>query len=288
MTQFTISPPPHRRSKVSVKSLMYGRIVALLIVGAASLTLFGALAIVNILAAILGAVGIEFVIQTVLKQKLTIADGNAAYLGLLLALICPPSLPAWMIFVGGAFAVGVGKHAFGGLGSYIFHPTLAAWVFLNLAWTQDMLPGSVPIASGFSDLLYENGAGFLTDVSPILIILTGLVLIARKYIEWRIPLSYFLTTVVLGLVLGDPLSYIVQGTFLLGVFFIATETATSPVTKNGRIVYGILCGLLTVLYGYFSGNYVWGTLYAILLSNAVGPFIEMKTLPKPLGGVVNE
>jgi H+/Na+-translocating ferredoxin:NAD+ oxidoreductase subunit D len=120
------------------------------------------------------------------------------------------------------------------------------------------------------------------------VLLAGVILILVKYIEWRIPLSYLLTTVILALVLGDPLAYVVSGTFLLGVFFIATETVTSPVTQNGRIVYGILCGFLTVIYGYFSGNYVWGTLYALLLSNAVAPFIELKTLPKPMGGVANE
>lgn len=288
MTSFTVSPPPHIKKKIFIKNLIWSRIVALLPISAAAVYFFGFAALGNIIASILGAVGIEFVIQKAFNKKLTIMDGNAIYLGLLLALICPPTLPAWMIFIGGAFAVGVGKHAFGGIGSYTFHPSLAAWVFLSLAWAQDMLPGTIPILSSFSDLILENGAGFLTDVSPILVLLAGVILILVKYIEWRIPLSYLLTTVILALVLGDPLAYVVSGTFLLGVFFIATKTVTSPVTQNGRIVYGILCGFLTVIYGYFSGNYVWGTLYALLLSNAVAPFIELKTLPKPMGGVANE
>lgn len=288
MTSFTVSPPPHRKKKIFIKSLMWGRVVALLPISLAAIYFFGFAALGNIIASILGAVGIEFVIQKVFNKKLTIMDGHAICIGLLLALIAPPTLPAWMIFVAGVFAIGVGKHAFGGIGSYIFHPSLAAWVFLSLAWAQSMLPASVPITGSFSDLILEPGAGFLTDVSPILVLLPGVILILIKYMEWRVPLAYFLTTVILAVVLGDPLSYIVTGTFLLGVFFIATDTVTSPVTKNGRIIYGILCGVLTVLYGYFSGNYVWGTLYALLLSNAVAPFIELKTLPKPMGGVAHE
>lgn len=288
MTTFTVSPPPHRKSKISIKNLMWARVAALVPISLAAVYFFGFAALGNIFASILGAVGIELAIEKAFNYKLTILDGNAVYIGLLLALIAPPTLPAWMIFIAAMFAVGVGKHAFGGIGSYVFHPALAAWVFLSLAWAQDMLPGTIPITSGFSDMILESGAGFLVDASPILVLLTGVALIAVKYIEWRIPVSYFLTTVILAVVLGDPLSYVITGTFLLGVFFIATETVTTPVTKNGRIVYGILCGVLTVLYGYFSGNYVWGTLYALLLSNATAAYIEINTLPKPMGGVAHE
>ncbi len=288
MTTFTVSPPPHRRSKISIKTLMWGRVAALVPISLAAIYFFGFAALGNIAASILGAVIIEFAIEKAFKYELTILDGNAVYIGLLLALICPPTLPAWMIFLAAMFAVGIGKHAFGGIGSYVFHPALAAWVFLSLSWAQDMLPGTTPITSSFSDMMLETGAGFLGEVSPILVLLTGVALIAMKLVEWRIPVTYFLTTVILATLLGDPLSYVITGTFLLGVLFFATETVTTPVTKNGRIIYGILCGVLTVLYGYFSGNYVWGTLYALLLSNAIAPYIEVNTLPKPVGGVAHE
>lgn len=113
-----------------------------------------------------------------------------------------------------------------------------------------------------------------------------LVLIAKKYVDWKIPLAYLLTTVILVILLGDPLAYIITGTYLLGVFFIATETSTSPITRNGRFVYGVVCGFLTVIYGYFTGDYISGTLYGLLLSNAIFPLIERATLPKPFSAPV--
>ncbi|MCQ1536290.1 RnfABCDGE type electron transport complex subunit D [Methanosarcina sp. KYL-1] len=281
---FTVSPPPHIKAGVSVKSLMWSRFIVLLPVCLASIYLFGFPALGNLIAGVLGAVFIELAIQKTFKQRVTIGDGNAAYLGLLIALMVPPTVPFWMPFIAAVFGVGVVKHAFGGLGSYMFHPALAAWVFLKLSWTQTMVPASIPQLGGFSDLIIENGAGFLVDASPIAMI-GVLYLIARKYIEWRIPLTYLLTTVLLVVLLGDPLSYVFTGSFLLGVFFIATETSTSPITRNGRLVYGIACGFLTVIYGYFTGNYIEGTFYGLLLANAISPLIERSTLPKPFGGV---
>lgn len=281
---FTISPPPHIKAGVSVKKLMWSRIIVLLPLCLASIYLFGFPALGNLLAGVLGAVFIELAIQKTFKQKVTIGDGNAAYMGLLIALMVPPSVPFWLPFIGAVFGIGVVKHAFGGLGSYMFHPALATWVFLKLSWASLMVPASVPQLGSLSDLILEKGAGFLADASPIAMI-GVLILIAIKYIDWRIPLMYLLTTVVLVVVLGDPLAYVFTGSYLLGVFFIATETSTSPITKNGRFIYGVACGILTVVYGYFTGNYIEGTFYGLLLSNAVFPLIERSTIPKPFGGI---
>jgi electron transport complex protein RnfD len=277
---FTVSPPPHIKENVSVKALMWGRFIVLLPLCLASIYLFGFPALGVLISGVLGAVLTELAIQKTFHQKVTIGDGNAAYLGLLIALMVPPSVPIWMPFIGAVFGIGVVKHAFGGLGSYMFHPALAAWVFLSLSWAKLMIPGSIPQLGSFSDLFLETGAGFLADASPIAMI-GVLYLIAKRYVDWKIPLAYFLTTVVLVILLGDPLSYIITGSFLLGVFFIATETSTSPITIKGRYIYGVVCGFLTVIYGYFTGNYISGTFYGLLLSNAISPLIERSTVPKP-------
>jgi electron transport complex protein RnfD len=86
------------------------------------------------------------------------------------------------------------------------------------------------------------------------------------------------TTIVLALLVGDSLSYVITGAFIFGVLFLATDTSSSPVTKNGRIIYGVLCGLLTVVYGHFD-NYVYATFYGLFLANCVASFIDNNTLP---------
>jgi electron transport complex protein RnfD len=195
----------------------------------------------------------------------------------MIALIVPPEAPIWIPVVGSIFAVAIAKHAFGGLGSSIFNPVLAAWIFLSLSWGSLMQPVSFPMSEGLSDLIFENGAGLLIGVSPIALI-GGVFLIYHRYIEWRIPLFYFLTTIVLAIFVGDSLSYVITGAFIFGVLFLATDTPSSPVTKNGRVIYGILCGVLTVVYGHFD-NYINATFYGIFLANCVASFIENKTLP---------
>ena len=278
---FTISAPPHRKSGKPVKNVMWAKALALVPVSLVSIYFFGVPALGILVAGVLSALATEFVIQKAFNQKLTVADGHVVFIGLLLSLLIPPEAPIWIPIIGSAFAVSIGKHAFGGIGSYVFNPVLVAWVFLTLAWTSLMTPVSVPQLGALSNLLIENGAGFLVGVSPIAL-LTGALLIATRYMEWRVPVAYFFTTILLALILGDSLSFVITGVFLLGVLFIATDSATSPVTKSGRVIYGVLCGVLTVVYGYF-GDYVYGTLYGIFLANCVASFIDNSTLPKPYG-----
>jgi electron transport complex protein RnfD len=99
---FTVSPPPHIKENVSVKALMWGRFIVLLPLCLASIYLFGFPALGVLISGVLGAVLTELAIQKTFHQKVTIGDGNAAYLGLLIALMVPPSVPIWMPFIGGS------------------------------------------------------------------------------------------------------------------------------------------------------------------------------------------
>lgn len=305
---YTISAPPHLKSRVNFRSINIAKIGVLVPVCLAAIYFFGLPALEIIIATVLAAVATEFCIQKAFKQEVTIKDGHAAMLGLMFALLTPPTAPVWVPVCSVVFGIGVGKHAFGGIGSYIFNPVIASWIFAKSSWGAHMVSGSIPHMGQISDLVIENGAGFLVDVSPILILLGAAYLLYKQYIEWRIPLAFGLTvllfnqtiaffTEVSGLIqdgvmnplmymaatfiflrLPAELPYIMTGVLIFGIFFLATDTPTSPVTKNGRIVYGIVCGLLVSVYGYF-GNYVDGTLYGIFLANALSAFIEANTLP---------
>jgi len=279
---FTISAPPHHRETITVKKIMWSKVLALVPISLVAIYFFGIPALGIIIASILAAVATEAGIQKTFNQKITVADGHAVLIGLMLALMLPPEVPIWIPLIGSLFAVGVGKLAFGNIGSYVFSPVLAAWVFLNLSWSTIMTPVSLPHIGHFSDLILESGAGFLIGVSPIAL-LGGVALILMRYVDWRVPLSYFVTTLLLVFLLKDDVSYVITGAFLFGALFILADTAMTPVTKDGRIIFGIMCGVLTVVYGYFA-DYVYAVFYGLFFANCMSSFIEKCTLPKPFGG----
>ncbi|MDK2892567.1 Rnf electron transport complex subunit RnfD [Methanohalophilus sp.] len=274
---FTISAPPHRKQDITLRKIIFAKILALVPVCIVAVYFFGLYALALIIVSMVAAVVTEAIIQKVFDKPLEINNGHAALIGLMIALVVPPEVPIWIPMIGSIFGVAIAKHAFGGLGSSVFNPVLAAWVFLSLAWGPLMQPVSFPMIGAISDLVLETGAGHLIGVSPLALI-GGVYLIYRRYIEWRIPVFYFLTTIVFALIIGDSLSYVLTGAFIFGVLFLATDTPSSPVTKNGRIIYGILCGVLTVIYGHFD-NYIYATFYGLFLANCVASFIDNNTLP---------
>lgn len=283
--KLTVSHPPHIKKGVTVKTLMWSRIGILIPAILLSIYVFGLPALGVVLASVLSAVITEAGIQKIFKQKSTIKDGDTILIGLIIALLLPPDIKLWIPVIGAFFGVALVKHAFGGLGSTLFNPAIAAWIFMNMSWGPLTVPNSVPHLAQYSDLILELGAGRLADVSPIVFILGGGYLIYKNYIDWRIPSAYLITTVAFAFIIGEEMSFVITGMLFFGVFILATDTVTSPITKSGRIIYGILCGILTVIYGYFSFNYVIAVPYAILLANAVAPLIEKNTFPKPIDEV---
>ncbi|HHI30098.1 NADH:ubiquinone oxidoreductase [Methanosarcinales archaeon] len=284
--KLTVSYPPHIRDGTTIETVTWNKIVMVAIVALISIYVFGLPALALIVVSVLFAALTELCIQKLANQELTLKDGDAILIGLLIALLLPPTAPVWAPALGAVFAVGLVKHAFGGLGTTMFNPAITAWVFMNISWERLTASGSVPYIGEYSDLLLELGAGRLAEVSPIIFIIGGLYLVYKKYIDWRIPFSYLIVAIALALLLGEEMSYVVTGMLFLGAFIFANDTATSPITKRGRLVYGALCGVLTVVYGYFTYNYVVAVLYTIFFLNAVSAFIEKHTVPKPVDEVV--
>ncbi|MFP4654590.1 MAG: Rnf electron transport complex subunit RnfD [Methanohalobium sp.] len=278
---FTVSPPPHKKTLTDVKNITWFKIFALVPIVVISIYLFGLPVLGHMIAAVSSAVVIEALIQRLLNQKISVYDGDVILIGILMSLVIPAGAPWWLPILGSVFAVGFGKHIFGGIGSYSFNPVLAAWVFLSLAYSSYMTPVSVPQIGALSDLILETGAGYPVGASPLFLLIPGAYLLLRKYVEWRVPLSFLITVLGLAYISGH-IQYVFTGALIFGGFFIITDTATSPVTKNGRIIYGLVAGVLVFIYGFFS-DYVAGTFYGLLLANAFSAFIENNTYPKPFG-----
>lgn len=300
-----ISHAPHIWRGFSTSKIMYIVVAALLFPTAAGIYFFGYYAIYIILASIITAVLTEFVIKK-LRKKRFIMDGSAVITGLLFALILPPRLPLWMVVIGTFFSIAVAKEAFGGLGYNIFNPALAGRAFLSVCFPKEMttwvLPphfnydavtGATPLSESFiyppdklslyKDLFFGNIGGSLGETSVMLILIGAAVLFAFRIIDWRIP-TFYIGTVALGsLLIGkDVLFQILAGGLMIGAFFMATDYVTSPVTGNGRIIFGVGLGVLTVLIRNFS-NMPEGVCFSILIMNAFTPLIDKYVRIKPFG-----
>ncbi|MCK4652662.1 MAG: RnfABCDGE type electron transport complex subunit D [Methanosarcinales archaeon] len=215
---YTISPLPHVKSRESVKSVMWGTVAALIPVSIAAVYLFGFPAIKVILATVIAAVVTEIIIYKAASQPITIGDGNAVLIGLLLALLMPPSVPIWVPIIGAVFAIAVAKYIFGGTGTLIFHPALIGFAFLLAAWPTLMGAQSTPNLSSFSDLLIETGAGRLVEASPALVLLGGAFVLYKRYVDRRVAISATILLLLLMPIfgMGWQLPIVLTGGYFLG------------------------------------------------------------------------
>jgi len=284
---YTISPLPHVKSDENVRRVMWGTIAALLPVTLASIYLFGMPALIIILATVIAAVVTEIVIYKAASQPSTLNDGSAVLIGLLLALIMPPSVSEhiWVPIIGAAFAIAVAKYIFGGTGTLVFHPTLVGFAFLLAAWPTLMGAASTPYLGSFSDLFIETGAGRLVEASPALVLLGGAFVLYKKYVDRRVAFS---ATILLLLLMpligmGSQLPYVLTGGYVLGLIFLAADPITTPATKKGRLIYGIMLAGLILIQLHFNA-YFTGMCFAVLLMNVFSPLNDRSTIPKPIGG----
>ena len=261
------------------------------------------------------------------KETTTICDGSAIVTGVLLAFNMPSNLPIWIIILGALFAIGVSKMSFGGLGCNPFNPALAGRVFLLLSfpvqmttWPEvgqlvaytDAATGATPLAimkgvivgapgasldqlpDAFSLFIGQNG-GCLGEVSAIALLLGLVYMLWKKIITWHIPVSIlatvFVFTGIMNLVdptlYASPLNHMFTGGLMLGAIFMATDYVTSPMSKNGMLIYGVCIGLLTVVIRLF-GAYPEGMSFAILIMNAFTPLINTYIKPKRFGEVAKK
>jgi H+/Na+-translocating ferredoxin:NAD+ oxidoreductase subunit D len=162
----------------------------------------------------------------------------------------------------------------------------------------DALAGATPLAKWKFEGVLASAHDLLTSVSghmavgpsPVLILVCGAYLAARRYMDWRIPVAVLGSAglAALALFLYNPAHYptpifmLLSGGLMLGAVFMATDMATSPVTPRGMWIYGGIIGLLTVMIRYYSGL-PEGVMYAILIGNAATPLIERFTQPTPFG-----
>ena len=304
--KLTVASSPHIRGDFRTSRLMMDVVIALmpaLIVGVWQL---GLRALWVTLICVGTTVASEWLYSLLTRTRNTIIDGSAVVTGLLLALTLPHTVPYWLAIVGGVFAIVVIKALCGGLGQNIFNPALAARAFMMLVFPVgltryvgvDGVSSATPLhhmvmpalpEESVLDMFLGRCPGSIGELSALALLLGGAYLVIRKVISPRIPVAYLGTVAIVTLVFHKtdaPVQWmlysLLSGGVMLGAIFMATDYATSPVTAMGQWVYGVGCGVLTVIFRYF-GIFPEGVTYAILLMNALVWAIDRYTAPRRFG-----
>ncbi len=310
---YHVSTSPHVRDTKTTGQLMTDVLIALLPAAVGGAVWFGFHAFLLEIVCVAAAVGFEYLFQKGMKKEITAFDGSAAVTGLLLAMNLPSQFPVWKALLGVAFAILVVKQLYGGLGQNFMNPALGGRVFLSISFAGSMT--SFTLASGslaaakisetvssatplalaqegvisLKDVFLGTTMGVIGETSALLLILGGLYLLARKVIQIHIPLAYlgsFLVMMILFSPQHGNIQYLAgqlcSGGLLLGAFFMATDYVTSPITEKGKVIFGVLLGVLTAIFRLY-GSSTEGVSYAIIIGNLLVPLIEKVTRPVAFG-----
>ena len=318
---------PHIRGSETTRSIMLDVIIAMLPALVFACFNFGLRALALTAVSVIGCVFFEWLYRFLMKKPQSVGDLSAVVTGMLLAMTCPVTLDYWAILIGDFFAMVFVKQLFGGIGKNFINPALAGRAALVASYAGsmtkwidpaagkaaligsnvDVVTAATPLAYmkegnieglkavySVSDTFLGTIGGSLGEVSAIALLLGGAYLIWRKVINWQTPVAYIGTVAVLSFLFpkaGSGIEWMLysvcSGGLMLGAIFMATDYATSPVTKKGQLVFGIGCGLLTVFIRYF-GSYNEGVCYSIMIMNCCTALIDKYTKPTRFGVVKSD
>ena len=320
--EMTISSSPHVHSPITTQTIMRDVLIALIPALIMSVVFFGFRALTVTLVSMAACTFFEWAWCRLLKLNSKAYDLSACVTGALLAFVCPVTIPYWTIILGDLFAIILVKMLFGGLGRNIVNPALAgrafmfSWPVLMSTWVKvgfqnaanpfkavDVVTAATPLANmhqgimtdaSLWDLFIGNVGGCIGETSALALIIGFVYLLARKVITCRIPVAYIGTVAVLTFLSPQGndripwmMAQVLGGGLMLGAIFMATDYVTSPLTKLGQIVYGIGCGVLTVMIRYF-GGYNEGVSYAILCMNLTVVLLDRLGRPVKFGAPKKE
>jgi len=321
--QFILSSSPHIHSGESTPRIMYSVAAALVPAVLAGVYLFGPRALWVILLSVAVALATEAGAQRLMGRKVTISDGSALVTGILLALNVPPTVPWWLVVVGSAIAIVIGKQIYGGLGYNPFNPALVARVVLLISFPVQMTTWvkPSPLFSGAADAvttatplgamkthLMVKGTlegftmtdlwnpfigtigGCIGETSVIALLIGAGFLLYRGYISWHIPVTFMGTVFVLSglfwLIKPDQYMNPLFHVLTGGLVLGAFYMATDMVTSPVTYRGMMVFGAgcgAVTIVIRLFGGYPEGVSYSILLMNAATPLIDRYSRPKTFG-----
>ncbi len=311
MNKLHIAVSPHFHAPVTTQRIMLDVIIALLPTTIAGTVIFGIRSLAVIATAVGFAVLSELIFNLCCKKPATVQDLSAVVTGLLLALTLPANIPLWQVALGSIFAIVIVKGAFGGIGQNFANPAITARIFMLIAFGEmteapkptayvlklvgitdvDAVSSATPLAQYMDGLnifqmLFGVHAGAIGEVCTVALLIGFIYLLVRKVITWHTPVCFiatvFLFTLLLTRLAAVSLFYTMAGGVFIGAIFMATDYATTPTRPAGKVIFGVLAAIITVMIRRY-GSLPEGVSYAILLMNILTPYIDKWTLKKPFG-----
>ena len=306
-----VSVNPHIYASQTTQTIMRDVLIALFPAVIASIVFFGIRALLVEVVCVAVAVVCEWAFEKICHRDITIMDLSAAVTGLILALNLPVSIPLWQAAFGSFVAIVVIKQFFGGIGQNFANPAITARVIMLVAFSgamtnwvpaafsnapADAVTAATPLAllgsegvagelPSYLQMFLGARGGSMGETSCLALLIGFAYLLYRRVISWHTPVAFIGTVLVCTALLGQqPLYQVMAGGLFIGAIFMATDYTTSPPTPAGKLIFGVGCGLITVLIRVW-GNYPEGVSFSILLMNILNPYISGWTKTKPFGGV---
>lgn len=306
----TVAVPPHVHCGRTIQGYMKETLIALLPAAIMAIIAFGmgAMRVVALSCAV--AVLAEALCNKLTKRPLSINDFSALHTGLLFAFLLPASAPWWLVTMGSASSIIVGKMIFGGIGANPLSSPLIGWAICRISWGETMdtnatmlmseLPAPLQQLKYFGlesiqsldsiSLIFGQQLGGLGEIQIAALLAGAAFLFIRRQISWEIPTSFIVGVLVTAWVyqLIDPLAYasplfhLLSGGAIFGAFFLATDHASSPIGRIPSLLFGLMAGTMVIIIRVY-GIYPDGVPFAILLANLFTPLLD-RIRPKPFGG----
>ena len=282
-----VAPAPYVKKGIEVNKIMIDFIIALIPAMFAGIYFYKIDAVRIIITTILTSIIAEGLWNKYVKKTTFLTDLSPIVLGIIIALIMPTHVPLWIPIIGAIFATIVVKQFFGGLGQNFMNPAAATKAFLIASWAGVMakpVTDATSSASGASEVVVSlldkiigQPSGNIGEVSILALCLGGLYLLVRGRISLRGPITFVLSSMIMYSIFGKDL--LLPGSFFIAAIFMTTDYGTTPMTKIGQYIFGLIAGVLASLI-VVKGFNPEGPYYAIIIMNLASPLIEYLTTKK--------
>lgn len=306
----TVAVPPHVHCGRTIQGYMKETLIALMPAVIMAVVAFGVGAFRVVALSCAVAVLAEALCNKITKQKQSVLDFSALHTGLLFAFLLPASAPWWLVTMGAAASIIIGKMIFGGLGTNPLSSPLIGWAICRISWggfmdtNATMLMSELPAplqqlkyfgldsVQGIDpvSLLMGNQLGGLGEIQLTALLLGAVFLLVRKHISWEIPASFLAGVIIVAWIYqmidpttyASPLFHLLSGGTIFGAFFLATDQPSSPTGRIPALLFGLIGGAMVIIIRVY-GIYPDGVPFAILLANLFTPLLD-RIRPKPFGG----